>query len=1037
MQRNTNYLVLLIGIMSLMACTIKTQPGMNFTGIDLGINTFNETCQLKTASMLYDAVEMSGALFNIYCGDWEWPSARIFKIDTDSSAASSWLGDNVWRRTLERRMSCVGTIQNKRSLPLQNSDIIVQQCKLNNGGWPYLALIIQLKGSTYLADGIPSALLSIEQAIATLAGIDKISPATQSAAKEYLQQQYKNKMYSTNDLQAYYRAITLGQYFNSIKAFSKAEAQYWQALKRHQQVLGTDNSDIGDVLIHIALELSNQEQFVRADDMFVKADDKFNIVKSRDDDSRYISYQALHLANQGEFQFALQMAVIATQQRHEKGMAPAAGLSGSSLLNQSSPLDYSFMGLSGLQSAPAEVVQSLYIEAAMQERLGRNKESKLVLERAQYILSSAGEAPPLWEPQIGNLGGLIATLDQQQIHAEKSRTKALGLFEERVPQKRPTLLSRIDLGKLYLNQQRNDEAIIQFREAIDLAKKRSNSFRMSQLEPYFTFQLGSSYTREEETSREMFEAAQLVQSGITAKEIARTVARFGKKAQEQQEREEEQHKGEQGQQDSLTKNGQLSELIGKLQKQEYKRAKKQQQYQAELGHLLEPDHLQRLEKLTVEFDNIDQEIEQLNQQLLEVSPGFRQFINSAVNAEDVINALAEDEALLQVLTGKHRTYVFFIHDKKVQAYSVPVPTTEITSTVGLLRRTIAKKDREIFQAADRAHGLYKKLFGPISNEIDKVSHLITVPSGPLLSFPFGLFVTKPPLVSKKYSNAELAKIAWLVKSTSISLVPSAQSFVYLREHASPSTATKSLIAFGDFVPFGNEKLQQHQRQIPVCQVIGEEAHFYFAELAGTRQEIKKVAAKFPSVSEDDLFLKTRFTEEAVKSQNLKDYRIIYFATHALLPDQIDCRGEPSLITSINTAEEGGDDGFLTASEISELDLNADLVVLSACNTSGAYQAQGESLSGLARVFFFAGTRSLLVSHWPVHDEATAELMILVFSYLENKSARSVANALRQAKLKMLKKSGKLNWAHPYYWAGFSLVGDGSLSIATDGLTASR
>lgn len=113
------------------------------------------------------------------------------------------------------------------------------------------------------------------------------------------------------------------------------------------------------------------------------------------------------------------------------------------------------------------------------------------------------------------------------------------------------------------------------------------------------------------------------------------------------------------------------------------------------------------------------------------------------------------------------------------------------------------------------------------------------------------------------------------------------------------------------------------------------------------------------------------------------------------------------------------------------------MVLSTYNTGGAYQARGESLSDLARAFFFAGSRSLLVSHWSVHDEATAELMILVFDSLKNNPSASIAEALTMAQLEMLNHPKRKNWVHPYYWAGFSLVGDGKLRITTDSWSASR
>lgn len=120
-----------------------------------------------------------------------------------------------------------------------------------------------------------------------------------------------------------------------------------------------------------------------------------------------------------------------------------------------------------------------------------------------------------------------------------------------------------------------------------------------------------------------------------------------------------------------------------------------------------------------------------------------------------------------------------------------------------------------------------------------------------------------------------------------------------------------------------------------------------------------------------------------------------------------------------------DDGFLTASEAALLDLNADWVVLSACNTAAAstdgsvVRGDAEALSGLARSFFFAGARSLLVSHWAVNSEATVDLMTELFDQYDDGQIVTGAEALRVA---MLEVKGKRKWSHPFYWAPFILVG---------------
>jgi CHAT domain-containing protein len=159
-------------------------------------------------------------------------------------------------------------------------------------------------------------------------------------------------------------------------------------------------------------------------------------------------------------------------------------------------------------------------------------------------------------------------------------------------------------------------------------------------------------------------------------------------------------------------------------------------------------------------------------------------------------------------------------------------------------------------------------------------------------------------------------------------------------------------------------------------------------------------------------------------------RVIEFATHALLPgnDTSIERGltEPALVLTPPPAgrsqsELEYDDGLLTASEVAQLNLNADWVVLSACNTAGGESTGGEALSGLARAFFFAGTRALLVSHWEVDSEAAVKLTTRVFAEMHEHPDLTRSEGLRRS-MAALVATGGLN-AHPSVWAPFVLVGD--------------
>jgi CHAT domain-containing protein len=198
------------------------------------------------------------------------------------------------------------------------------------------------------------------------------------------------------------------------------------------------------------------------------------------------------------------------------------------------------------------------------------------------------------------------------------------------------------------------------------------------------------------------------------------------------------------------------------------------------------------------------------------------------------------------------------------------------------------------------------------------------------------------------------------------------------------------------------------------------------QLPSTRDEVLNIA-KILNAPASDVRVGLDATETAVKRAALDQYRIIYFATHALVSGDVkafaQARAEPALVLTIPDKPTDVDDGLLQMSEISELKLNADWVVLSACNTAAGDNVGAEALSGLARAFFYSGARSLIVSHWDVPDEETVQLMSNLFKISNQNSRLSHAEALREAQLNMLNNAKDDYQAHPRVWAPFVVVGE--------------
>ena len=199
-------------------------------------------------------------------------------------------------------------------------------------------------------------------------------------------------------------------------------------------------------------------------------------------------------------------------------------------------------------------------------------------------------------------------------------------------------------------------------------------------------------------------------------------------------------------------------------------------------------------------------------------------------------------------------------------------------------------------------------------------------------------------------------------------------------------------------------------------------------LPETADELCEVAADLGVDPMSHVYLGATATESTVKrlsaNGTLAKYKIVHFATHAALAGQLSSKAEPGLLLTPPDKPSEYDDGYLTASEVAALKLDAEWVILSACNTAGGEAKGAEALSGLARAFFYAGARSLLVSHWAVASDSTVKLIAKAVAELQANPKIGRAEALRRSMLSLMTTGADVE-AHPSFWAPFVLVGEGS------------
>jgi CHAT domain-containing protein/tetratricopeptide (TPR) repeat protein len=357
----------------------------------------------------------------------------------------------------------------------------------------------------------------------------------------------------------------------------------------------------------------------------------------------------------------------------------------------------------------------------------------------------------------------------------------------------------------------------------------------------------------------------------------------------------------------------------------------------------------------------------------------------------------------------------------------------------------------------RAHALYKGLFGEVEDLI-KDKQLFIVPSGALNALPLQVLVTEKPAEAFPATNAGYAKAAWLGTRHALTVLPAVSSLKALRAHAKPIRATDPYIGFGNPLLTGRSGTDRRAWKRQRCPAPTTQTHVSVAlsglsptlaelfrdgavnveglrhqvPLPETADELCDVARANGIAAPDAVVnLGERATEGRVKvlsaDGTLARARVVHFATHGLVAGETalfaKSHAEPALLLTPPATASEEDDGLLTASEVAALKLDADWVILSACNTAAADTVGGDALSGLARAFFYAGARALLVSHWPVDSQATVALITRAFEAYQANPKTGRAEALRRAMAALIKAGGRT--AHPEYWAPFVVVGEGA------------
>ena len=492
------------------------------------------------------------------------------------------------------------------------------------------------------------------------------------------------------------------------------------------------------------------------------------------------------------------------------------------------------------------------------------------------------------------------------------------------------------------------------------------------------------------------------------------------------------------------------------------------------------------EALRARIADIEARLKEVSKRLRRDFPDFAEFSDPRPLALKEVQGLLEPNQAIVLLndvghvgTIPEETIVFAITKEDARWMSIPWGLNTWRAVVPALRCGLdsslwraGDESRELCKAllkaevsetkmppfdASLAYQLYQNLFAGIEDLI-KDKSLFVVSSGPLTQLPFEVLVTEKP--DEKLPPFEAyAKAAWLGQRQPIIVLPSVGSLKALRT-AKTSTAAAPFLGFGnplltglngtDTRAFAKQtcaKASPPGKRTVVASLYANVSSLFRGgevnvedlrqqpPLPETADELC-AAARGLGVADAGLdqavYLGERDTVTQIKalsaSGELARARVVHFATHGLIAGETaqfaQNKAEPSLVFTPPAKASEEDSGLLTASEVAQLNMDADWVVMSACNTAAGQGENAEALSGLARAFFYAGARSLLVSHWPVNSEAAVAITTGTINTMKADPKIGRAEALRRSISALIAKGGE--YAHPSMWGPFVLVGNGGL-----------
>jgi CHAT domain-containing protein len=833
-----------------------------------------------------------------------------------------------------------------------------------------------------------------------------------------------------------------GYLLNNEWRFTDAESDF-RALS--DEAAGPNGSahDQAEALLNLALNVSNDGRFAEADSLFAKAEPLTRAAGDPVLAARAMNYRALDLRNQGKFDQAIDLAsralAVRAQMRAAEGAAgPTAQSDGGAVVigpDAARALNTQPDRPDTMDSHAPTVAEQLLIQDAQAYQLigsakaaqGDTAGARAALDQAASILASYAKPGSVVVGLRARVQDDIAELDMAAGRSAEAADRlqgGLAILRTRHAGSLGEGAMLFDLAQAEAAAGRRDAALTDYAHAFQVFREQRGSLGASTYKAsgYFDLLLDDARAnpaKADADAQAFFDASQVLVSDATAQTIARLAARVAS--------------GD----DAVTGLARaLEDSQRAVRSKEAEIARAQQG-----GGYSDAVRVQ----LTGELKDLEGQKDVLEQQLLAADPRYGQLVASSATVEQIRQRLRPSEVYAKVFLAGDGAYGLLISKTATRPYRIEASATEVERAGAAVRAPFdAENSLPPFDVA-ASHALFETLFHPVEGELLQARHLIYEPAGSLIGLPVSVLVTDPASADLFKSRRRPGKIddysgvAWLGSRMDSSLSVSAASFVASRDFR-PSAAAQPYLGFGDPLlgpavhdprAFG-VVVRRGLSTAAGADICGRvrQALMNLEPLPETADEVRVVGQSL-GASGGAVLVGAAFSDSDIKSRSdLKTYKVLYFATHGILPNVNACLPEPALVTSLG----GGDSSaLLESSDILNLKLDADLVVLAACDTAGGggdtedtgLQGGGEALGGLARAFVYAGARGLIVSHWSVDSASSEKLMTGLF----RSGAASQAEGLQRAEAQLMADP---RYSHPYYWAPFTIVGDGGRPLPSAG-----